>query len=153
MKEVKKEIEHIDYITMYQATDGTEFNSKEECAKYEASALGVMRSKVAKLIVFDTRNTNQDAWTLFGGCDDHDIVGFKMPNKEAFNDLCQFFLLECPWYNSDERKEQRDAKIAIFEKAFNKKDIIIFGLNCDGDYYFINSRQNIIDNLNSFDKK
>ena len=33
MKE--KKIENVSYTTVYVATDGTEFNTKEDCAKYE----------------------------------------------------------------------------------------------------------------------
>jgi hypothetical protein len=33
------------------------------------------------------------------------------------------------------------------DTAYKENDILIFGVNCDGEYYFINSRANIIDNL------
>lgn len=153
MKIIKKENTITEYYDMYQAVDGTEFRDKKECEKYEASALGVLRSRISNLIVADTRNTTENEWTLLGGIEDHDVVGIKMPTTEDFNIVCQFFLLECPWYNDEGRKEDREEKISIIEKAFRNEDIVLFGINCDGDYYFINSRQNIIDNLNSFDKK
>ena len=153
MKEVQREIQTISYKTMYIATDGTEFENRDECIKYEASALGTMRNRISKLIAYDSRDTKEDAWTLFGGCDDHDVVAVKMNNEEDFKTVVQFFLLECPWYNNEDRKELRDSRIAVIEKAYNTGDLMIFGLNCDGDYYFINSRQGIIDNLKSFDNE
>ena len=55
MKEIIKDKTVVEHYTVYQATDGTEFNSSEECRKYEESALGVIRSKIAKPIVYDTR--------------------------------------------------------------------------------------------------
>lgn len=36
MKEIKKE--KIEYVTVYQAIDGTEFSSKEECLKYDIAS-------------------------------------------------------------------------------------------------------------------
>jgi len=152
MKIIKKENTITEYYDMYQAVDGTEFRDKKECEKYEASALGVLRGRISNLIVADTRNTTEDAWTLLGGTDDNDVVGIKMPTIEDFNTVCQFFLLECPWYNNEERKKDREEKISIIEKAFRNEDIVLFGINCEGDYYLINSRQGIIDKLNNFYK-
>ena len=37
--------------------------------------------------------------------------------------------------------------------TYDNDDIVLFGINCDGDYYWINSRQNIVDNLVNFGKK
>jgi hypothetical protein len=61
----------------------------------------------------------------------------------------QFLMLESPYYSGDKAKEIFD----IIEKAYSKGDIILFGVNCDGDYYFINSRQNIIENLDILGRK
>ena len=151
MKEIQKKRE--DYDTWYEATDGTEFNSPEECRKYEESALGVIRSKIAKLIVYDTRKiSGEDAWTVMGGCDDHDIVAVKMNTSTDLDLVKQWLLLECPYYNSEGREELKAKRFEIFEDAYNNGDVLIFGMNCDGEGYFINSRQNIINKLSSFDR-
>lgn len=76
-----------------------------------------------------------------GGCDDHDIVVVKMNTATDLDIVKQWLLLECPYYNFE-----------IFEDAYNNGDVLIFGMNCDGEGYFINSRQNIINKLSSFDK-
>ena len=149
MKEVIKERTNVEKYKVYQASDGTEFMNYEECRKYEDSALGVIRGNVAKLIVGRT----DDAWELMGGNDDNSVIAVKM-NCVADVDLVkQLFLLEHPYYNSDERKEAKQKKFDIIEDAYNNNDVVLFGINCDGDYYFINSRLNIISNLNSLDKK
>ena len=150
MEKIQKEKTITEYIDMYKAIDGTEFYSKEECKAYETSALGVMRSRISKLIVADTRKTSEDAWSLLGGMDDNEVVGIRMKTKEDVNTVCQFFLLEFPYYSREEHSEMKEEKFAIIEKAFKDEDIILFGINCDGDYYFINSRQGIIDKLNNF---
>lgn len=153
MKTIQKEVKRIEHVTMYQAPDGTEFNSADECLKYENSAKGVMRSRISDLIVYDSRNTSEDAWSILGGMDDNDIIGVKMNTMDDFNTVCQFFLLESPWYNGEERKEQRNAKIKIIKEAFCVGDIVLFGITCDDDCYIINSRMGIINTLNSLEDK
>ena len=145
MKEVIKERTTVEKYKVYQASDGTEFINYGECRKYEDSALGVVRGNVAKLIV----GRSSDAWELMGGNDDNSVIAIKM-NCAADVDLVkQLFLLEHPYYNSDERKEAKQKKFDTIDNAYNNNDVVLFGINCEGDYYFINSRQNIIDNLNN----
>ena len=142
MKEVKKE--RTESYTVYQAVDGTEFHEKSECEKYERSAHGVLRARIAKLTT-----GMENAWSLMGGMEDHDIIGVKMNTENDLKDIQQFLVLENSYYSYDKTKEIFD----IMEKAYNNNDILLFGINCDGDYYFINSRQNIIDNLNILGKE
>jgi len=149
MKEVIKERTNVEKYKVYQASDGTEFINYEECRKYEDSALGVVRGNAAKLIV----GRSNDAWDLMGGDNNNSIVAIKM-NCAADVDLVkQLFLLEHPYYNDEERKELKQKKFDIIEDVYNNNDVVLFGINCDGDYYFINSRLNIISNLNNLDKK
>ena len=153
MKKTIKDKTIVEQYTVYEAFDGEEFHTSEECRKYEESALGVVRSKIAKLIVYDTRKiSGEDAWTIMGGCDDHNIVAIKMSNAADLDLVKQWLLLECPYYSDEGREEIKAKRFAIFEDAYNNGDILIFGMNCDNDGYFINSRQNIIDKLNSFDQ-
>ena len=140
MKEVTKERKSS--YTAYEAVDGTEFYTKEECAAYEASAKGVIRSKIAKMI----KGTG-NAWEVLGGCDDHNVVAIKMNSTEDLNTVKQFFLLENPYYNKESNNELKETKFNIMDNAYKQKDALIFGINYDGEYYFINSVGNIIDNL------
>ena len=149
MKEVIKERTNVEKYKVYQASDGAEFINYEECRKYEDSALGVVRGNVAKLVVGRT----DDAWKLMGGSDDNSVIAIKM-NCAADVDLVkQLFLMEHPYYNDAEREELKLEKFTIIDNAYNNGDVVLFGINCDRDYYFINSRQNIIDNLINLDKK
>lgn len=142
MKEVTKE--KTQKYTVYQAVDGTEFHEKSECEKYERSAHGVLRARIVKLTT-----GRENAWNLMGGMEDHDIIGVKMNTGSDLKDIQQFLVLENSYYSFDKTKEIFD----IMEKAYDNDDILLFGINCDGDYYFINSRQNIIDNLNILGKE
>lgn len=149
MKEVTKERTHVEKYSVYEATDGTQFDFKEDCEKYEKSALGVLRGRLQKLIVGRAEN----AWELLGGSDEDEVIAVK-PEKETDIDLIlHWYYLENPHYLNDNCKKYKDELEHIVTTAYNTKDIILFGLNVDGNFYIINSRQNIINNLNTIDKK
>lgn len=145
MKEVTKE--KVQKYTMYEALDGTEFHDKAECQKYEESAKGVIRARIAKLIV-----GRGNEWELLAGSDDYEVIGIKMQTGKDLEYVKQFLLMECSWYNNNDTV-RRDEIFDIMEKAYDNDDIVLFGINIDGDYYWINSRQNIIDNLLNLGKK
>ena len=142
MKEVTKE--QVQKYIVYEALDGTEFNDKAECQKYEESAKGVIRARIAKLTV--GKATECD---LLAGSDEHEIIGIKMQTEKDVEYVKQFFMMECFWYGEVRTKEIFD----VIEKAYDDDSIVLFGINCDGDYYWINSRKNIVDNLVNFGKK
>ena len=149
MKEVVKERTHVEKYKVYQASDGAEFINYEECRKYEDSALGVVRGNIAKLIV----GRSNDAWELMGGNDDNSIIAVKMSCAADVDLVKQLFLIEHPYYDDETRQLLKQKKFNIIDNAYNNSDVVLFGINCDGDYYFINSRQNIIDNLNNLTGK
>ena len=151
MKEVKREVkrEVVDTIIEYYAYDGTKFNSEKECKKYESTAACLVNYKVKDCKVGES----DDAWKLMGGYEDHSIVAFK-PNCESDVDaLCQLILINSPWLSEGTQGALRDTYFKTIEDAYKNGDVVLFGVNCDGDYYFINSRQNIIDNLMKLDKE
>jgi hypothetical protein len=149
MKEITKERTVTEKYTLYKAFDGQEFTDVKECQQYEESALGVARGKVKPLFV----STGKDAWTLMGGCDDHEIVAVKFKDITEMDTFLQWLYLESPWYLREEQKERKAEIESIVRTAYNRNDAILIDKNCEGDYYFINSRQNIIDNLMALDKK
>jgi hypothetical protein len=139
----------VEKYKVYQASDGAEFINYEECRKYEDSALGVVRGNIAKLIV----GRSNDAWELMGGNDDNSIIAVKMSCAADVDLVKQLFLIEHPYYDDETRQLLKQKKFNIIDNAYNNSDVVLFGINCDGDYYFINSRQNIIDNLNNLAEK
>lgn len=152
MKEITEEIkrEVVETHTMYEATDGTRFENQEECKKYEEGALGMLRARVKPLM-----SAPKDAWATMGGYDDHQVVTVRIESEADYSLVLQWFFTECPWYlkENDVHKEQKQKIVDTFDKALINKDVLIFGRNCDDDYYFINSRQNIINNINNLDKE
>lgn len=149
MKEIKKERTIKEEYTLYKAFDGQEFTNKIECQKYEESARGVVRGKVQDIFI----STGNDAWSLMGGCDDHEVAAAKFKDITDMDTFLQWLYLECPWYLIDSYKERKAEIESIVRTAYNNKDVVLMGKNGDGYHYFINSRQNIIDNLMALDKK
>ena len=143
MKKLEKDL--ITKYTVFQAVDGTEFSQKEECEKYEESALGVLRGKIKKLTVCEP----QDAWTLMGGYDDHKVIAIKAQTEDDIDIILQWYYLEHPYILEYPRKSERENFEEVVTEAWKNDDVILFGINYEKEYYFINSRQNIIKNLNS----
>jgi len=149
MKEVIKERTKVEKYTVYEAVDGTEFNTIEECQKYDNSAKGVLRGKLKDLIVNDKYN----GWDLMGGNEDHNIIAVKVPTEADIDIVLQNYYLDNPWILQDGREEFRNELILAVNQAYREQDVILFGINCDADLYCIDTRKNIIDRLNKLDRK
>ena len=149
MKEIKKEIIRKDYTYQYESFDGNLWDTKEECEKYEKSAEGVLKLKFQELIV-DKAN----AWSLMRGYEDNDVIGLKLTKEEDKDTVLQLYLLLNPHLlNDSERyKEWLEQYRSYINEAFEKKDLLLMGTNCEGDYYFIGPRNKFIENLKNFGK-
>lgn len=149
MKEIKKEITN--YVYQYESFDGTLFDTKEECEKYEKSAEGVLKLKFQDLVV-DKHNS----WDLMGGYEDNDVIAVKLTKEEDKDTVLQLYLLLHPYYIkddiSDSHKKWLEEYKSYIDEAFEKKDILLIGINCEGDYYFIGPRNKFIENLKNFGK-
>lgn len=143
MKKLEKDL--ITKYTVFQAVDGTEFSQKEECEKYEKSALGVLRGKIKKFVVCELK----DAWTFMGGYDDHQVIAIKPQIEADVDTILQWYYLEHPDILKNYRESEKENFEEVITEAWKNDDVILFGINCEKEYYFINSRQNIINNLNS----
>lgn len=149
MKEVKKEKTTTQIYYEYEAIDGTIFDTEDECKKYENSAKCVLRAKVKKLIVTKEHN----AWTLLGGSDDSAIVGFKFNNEDDIQAFIQHYCLQYgSYYTREENTSELQKIYDQCNEAQNKDDILIVGINLDEDYYIINTRNKLIENLKNIDK-
>lgn len=128
MKELIRETKST-YI-VYQAPDGTEFNSKEECKKYEDTAKCLLLTKYRPLVKktvteYDIFNTGSDEYML-------DII--QCLRDEADIDvLIQLHrLYNSSRNNNDDFYNNLRSKL---EKCFEDKDIIIIGRGTEYDGY------------------
>lgn len=132
------------------ATDGTEFSCREECKKYEESARGVLRGRFFELVV-----SKDDAWELLRGCDDHSVYSVKLSSQEDINTLLQLYYIENPHLQQDPKTYQKyiDRYEKLTNQAFREHDLLLMGMNCDDELYFIDTRNNIVNRLNELGKE
>ena len=128
MKEITREVKST-YI-VYQAPDGTEFNSKEECKKYEDTAKCLLLTKYRPLVKktvteIDVFNTGSDEYML-------DII--QCLRDEADIDV----LIQLHRLYDRGRKINDDFYNNLrsrLEKCFEDKDIILIGRGTEYDGY------------------
>ena len=150
MKEIKKERTTTQTYYEYEALDGTIFNDKDECQKYDKSALGILNYKVSRLKV---GKKDMDCWDLCCGYEDNKCFALKPELPEDKDTILQWYLGNKPYLLNDSCKNAVDKLASKVQCALNEGDIIFFGVNCDGEPYIMNTRNNIIRNLNNFDKE
>lgn len=97
MKEVI--IEKVEKVTMYKAIDGTQFDNKEECKKYENSAFGIINAKYQKLIV----KKDTETCILNAGSEDTYLEILKVTSIEdadiIYQMICYYFnMCDIKWY-------------------------------------------------------
>lgn len=125
----------------YEAIDGTQFTTIEECNKYERSARCAVKALYNKLVIKSLAETE-----LFSvGSDDNTLELVKVKTQEDIKILLQMYTL---YVSSDEQSLNRIAKLAT--EAIETNDIIIIGRGYDDDYFWvIDTKQNIINQLNN----
>lgn len=153
MKEIKEEIkrEIKETLTFFEAVDGTRFQDKEECRKYEDTARCILRTRLKELEVW-----RGNEWDLLKGCDDHDVIALQLQSQEDVDTVMQAFLIDNPYYlkDGDERTQKwLEERKDMAEKAYKENDLLLMGLNCDDDLYFFDTRNGFIERLNNLDKK
>ena len=147
MKVIKKEITN--YTYQYESFDGNLWDTKEECEKYEKSAEGVLKLKFQDLIV-----AKEDAWDLMRGYEDNDVIGIKLSKEEDKDTVLQLYLFLNPHLlnEGESCKEWLEQYKSYIDEAYEKKDLLLMGINCEGDYYFIGPRNKFVENLKNFGK-
>ena len=147
MKEITKEVKNT--YTVYQASDGTEFNSVEECKKYEDTTKCLLLTKYKPLVKktvseYNVFNTGSDEYMM-------DILQC-LRAETAIDILIQLHRL----YNSG-RKINDDFYNNLrsrLEKCFEDKDIILIGRGTEYDgydnFYVLTSLQEISNNITRY---
>ena len=148
MKEIQKKREVFD--TWYQATDDTEFRTREECEKYEQTAHAVVRQKFLKLII--ANKTEYDFFHV--GSDDTTVYAVKMDSQEEADTVLQLYFLDNPHVLRDEEnpKKYKEEALNMVNTAYQEQDILFVGENYEGEIFLINTRANIIEDLQMIDQ-
>ena len=146
MKEIKKEKKSTYIYTVYQAVDGTEFNSEEECQKYEGTAKCLLLTKYKPLV----KRTASECDIFNTGSDEYMIDILQYLSSESDIDiLIQLNRL----YHSDRKLDDDfyDNMRSKLEKCLKNRDIVLIGRGTKYDgydnFYILTTLQWITDNI------
>lgn len=138
MKEVQKEIKQ--YITVYEAIDGTEFKSKEECKKYEESAKCVLIAKYNKLVVRSCVESD-----IFGciGSEEETINIVKINSASDIDTILKSIALHNPSTAKNPEWLQKIENRLV--NAYNSNSLVIIGRGYEGDCFYLSTTFNEIE--------
>jgi hypothetical protein len=107
MKEIREEIrrEVVDTHIYYEAIDGTRFTNKEECEKYDNSAIAVLMAKTLK---FTARELDASTIEWLDTCDEHGYRTLLPTTAEDIDVLNQLWFS----FEGSNRKDE-EAKFSI----------------------------------------
>lgn len=150
MKKIQKE--RVSYYDSYQAIDGSEFLTEEECVKYEKSAYGVLNARYKKLVI----NSN-DEYSVFEavGMDDHTTELVKVSSQADADTVLQMYYLVNPHILSDDNlryKEYRDRAIKLVSEALASDGLLLIGrgFEYDDSFWIIGTPKSFQEKLNAF---
>lgn len=144
MKEITREKKST--YTVYQAVDGTEFNSKEECQKYEDTAKCLLLTEYKPLV----KRTASECDIFNTGSDEYMIDILQYLSSESDIDiLIQLNRLYCSSRRLDD--DFYDNMRSKLEKCLKNRDIVLIGRGTeyDGydDFYILTTLQEVTDNI------
>lgn len=131
MKTIKEERTYT--VEVYEAIDGTIFQDKAECEKYEESAQCLLLSKYNKLVIKRVVEYN-----IFGcGSEDGYIDIVKILCREDIDIIMQTLGVINPHMLKDGNKEKYDKYQDILEKACSENDLVFIYRGYDNDGFWI----------------
>lgn len=141
MKEVTKERKVLD--TLYEAVDGTRFDSKEECLRYENSAKGVLKAKLMKLVDYSDSEDN----ILGAGSEENTLYGVKLKEEKDKDIVLQLYLLDHSHLLKEENNKWVNRAKDLIEFAYKERDILLVGEDYEGDFFIVDCCKKIVDRL------
>lgn len=143
-----KEIKQTYQVTKYQAEDGTIFDTKEECKKYDESAKCVLLGKYNDLVI---RQTNCDSLcSSFGGSDDYGVDIVKVNTKEDVDLILQLAYFYRPYLHKEDYREREIEVTKLVNSALISDSHILFigrSFPGDEDFNVLVTKENLIDTI------
>ena len=143
MQVIKKE--KITTYEVYSAMDGTEFNTIEECRKYENSAKCVLLAKYKECC--DVITSSEEELFYVGSCDNIiDVV--KMNKPEAITVILQLISI----HNPHSRQEDLDSRLKMLQEYYEKGSIFFISKGYDDNSEFWLLKYDLEDRFNHITK-
>lgn len=124
------------FCTVYKAFDGKEFNTEEECRKYENSAYGVISARYAaipKVI------TNEYALLSGFGSEESNIEIVKVRDDSDVNVILQMYI----YYNyTNSSNVECPRELEILNKCKEENTYVVIGRSYDDESFWISGTYN-----------
>ena len=149
-----KEIKQTYQVTKYQAEDGTIFDTKEECKKYDESAKCVLLGKYNDLVIRQT-----DCYNLcdpFGGSEEYGVDVVKVNSKEDVDLILQLVYFYRPYLHEEDKHEREIEITKIVNSALTSDSHILFigrGYPGDEDFCVLATKESLIDTIEKYCKE
>lgn len=127
MKSVSKEVTNTIYG--WEAIDGTFFDNKEECQKYENSAKTVILAKYNKLVI---KSGSEDK-LFYIGCGDNIVDIVKISKPSDIDVILQLYTL----INGTPSEDSLNKQITRCKHALNTNDYLFINRGYDNDYFWV----------------
>lgn len=127
MKSVSIQVTHP--LNGWEAIDGTFFENKEECKKYEDSAKTVILAKYNKLVV--KSGSEEELFYLGSGDNTVDIV--KISKYSDIDVILQLHTL----INGTPSEDSLNKQIERCERALDTRDYLFISRGYDDDYFWV----------------
>lgn len=126
MKEIKKTTlkEQVSYL--WQAEDGTQFPTREECEEYEQSVIGAVM-----LRLHPVRVLTEEQLFRASGSDEWNVYVIQVDTEEVRNSLLQIIAIDCNKNEeqSDYQKKAQDRAVQLVDRAYKTQDYLFLGRN------------------------
>lgn len=139
-------VEKTTKVVMYQATDGTQFTTEEECRKYEESAKCALLTRYNSLVINSVTENE-----LFNGAGseeyEYDVV--KMNTEQDVETVIHLYML---YHMSDCYRSKDDSIREKITTAYKTRDILLIGrYSCGDDFFNIDhTRDELINRINRY---
>ena len=142
MKEIVKKVDK----TFYQASDGTEFENRTECEKYERSAKGVLMDQYHKMVLVSEISEDK----LFcNNNEDNYVDVIKISNPHEADVVKQLVLLYNEYIVNNKEDIKRECFEMIDEVLNSDENYLIISRGFDSDcFYPLTTKQRILKCLN-----
>lgn len=139
-------VEKTTKVTMYQAIDGTQFTTEDECRKYEESAKCVLLTKYRPLVL---NSVVENELFKGSGSEEYEYDVVKINNEQDVETIIHLYML---YHRSDCYRSKDDAIREKVTTAYKTRDILLIGRNaCGDDLFNIDyTRDELINNINKY---
>lgn len=127
MKSVNKEVTNTIYG--WEAIDGTFFDNKEECQKYENSAKTVILAKYNKLVV---KSSSEEEF-FYLGCSDNTVDVVKISKYSDIDVILQLYTL----INGTPSEDSLNKQTERCERALDTRDYLFISRGYNDDYFLV----------------